>query len=115
MKIALAQINPTVGDFTGNTRLILEFKERAAQQGADLVIFPELSICGYPPADLLEKDSFLARGYECLQEIARQTNTGPAILCGAAVPTETEGKGFEGKRARNVAALLANGKISFVQ
>ena len=61
MRIALAQINPTVGDFAGNTRLILNFTTRAAAQGADLVLFPELAICGYPPADLLEKKSFLAR------------------------------------------------------
>ena len=115
MKIALAQINATVGNFTGNTRLIREFTERAAQRGADLVMFPELSICGYPPADLLEKGSFLAKGFECLQELALQTNAGPAILCGAAVPTATEDKGFEGKRARNVAALLANGEVNFVQ
>jgi predicted amidohydrolase len=60
MKIALAQINPTVGDFAGNARLILDFTARAAKQTADLVVFPELAICGYPPADLLEKSSFLA-------------------------------------------------------
>ncbi|HEV2463625.1 MAG TPA: nitrilase-related carbon-nitrogen hydrolase [Acidobacteriaceae bacterium] len=55
MKIALAQINPTVGDFDGNTRKILKFTEQAVQGSADLVIFPELAVCGYPPADLLEK------------------------------------------------------------
>jgi NAD+ synthase (glutamine-hydrolysing) len=73
MKIALAQINPTVGDFAGNTRLILDFKDRAAEQGADLVVYPELCVCGYPPADLLEKTSFLARAAEALEQIAAKT------------------------------------------
>ena len=49
MKIALAQINPTVGDFAGNTRTVLDFATRAQQMGADLVVFPELALCGYPP------------------------------------------------------------------
>ncbi len=61
MKIALGQINPTVGDFVGNTKKILEYAARAEELGVDLVVFPELAICGYPPADLLEKSSFVAR------------------------------------------------------
>ena len=84
MKIALAQINPTVGDFSGNTRLILDHRSRAADEGADLVIFPELSICGYPPADLLEKRSFVDRAADCLDQIAACTEIGPAVLCGTA-------------------------------
>jgi len=116
MKIALAQINPTVGDFTGNTRQILEYTSRAAGQGAELVIFPELCICGYPPADLLEKRAFLDRSAECLENIAARTATGPAVLCGAALPADSSnGEPHVGKRARNVAALLCNGHINFVQ
>ena len=116
MKIALAQINPTVGDFTGNTRLILDFKRRAGDAGAVLAVFPELSVCGYPPADLLEKRSFLARAAGALGEIAAQTATGPAILCGTALATgAADGKGAEGKRACNVAALLSGGEVSFIQ
>jgi NAD+ synthase (glutamine-hydrolysing) len=111
VKIALAQINPTVGDFAGNTRLILDFTRRAAGLGAELVMFPELAVCGYPPADLLEKDSFLKRAGEALEEIAAKTKTGPAILCGAALASAAAG----GKRARNVAALLSGGRVSFVQ
>lgn len=113
MKIALAQINPTVGDFAGNTRLILDFTRRAAEQEADLVVFPELSICGYPPADLLEKSSFLSRARQALDEIAASTTSGPAILCGVALASD--GDSSEGKRTRNVAALLSGGKISFIQ
>src|SRR5947208_12203319 len=109
MKIALAQINPTVGDFTGNTRLILDFTSRAAGEGVDLVMFPELSICGYPPADLLEKRSFLDRAVECLEHIASRTRVGPAVLCGTALPADLgNGQPNEGKRTRNVAALLCN-------
>jgi len=116
MKIALAQINPTVGDFTGNTRLILEFASRAAGESADLVLFPELSVCGYPPADLLEKQSFLSRAEESLAQIASRTASGPAILCGTALPAGNgQGQSYEGKRARNVAALLSNGQITFTQ
>jgi NAD+ synthase (glutamine-hydrolysing) len=113
VKIALAQINPTVGDFAGNARLILDFTARAAAQAADLVIFPELAVCGYPPADLLEKSSFLARAQQTLDEIAASTATGPAILCGAALAIE--GDSSAGKHARNVAALLSGGKVAFVQ
>jgi NAD+ synthase (glutamine-hydrolysing) len=116
MKIALAQINPTVGDFAGNTRLILDFAARAAEAGADLAVFPELAVCGYPPADLLEKRSFLDRARQALDEIAAHTADGPAILCGAALPIgPVDGKPYEGKHARNVAALLSGGQVSFVQ
>jgi NAD+ synthase (glutamine-hydrolysing) len=113
VKIALAQINPTVGDFAGNARLILDFTARAAAQQADLVIFPELSICGYPPADLLEKSAFLARAQQTLEEIAAATASGPAILCGTALAADSDAPA--GKHARNVAALLSAGKIQFVQ
>src|SRR5579871_1665280 len=116
MKIALAQINPTVGDFIGNSRLILDCRTRAAGEGAHLVVYPELSLCGYPPADLLEKQSFLDRGAECLQKIAARTGTGPAMLCGAALPADpANGEPYIGKRAKNVAALLCNGRVNFLQ
>jgi NAD+ synthase (glutamine-hydrolysing) len=113
VKIALAQINPTVGDFAGNARLILDFTTRAAVQSADLVIFPELAISGYPPADLLEKSSFLARARQTLDQIAASTVTGPAILCGTALAID--GDSAAGKHARNVAALLSGGHVTFLQ
>jgi NAD+ synthase (glutamine-hydrolysing) len=112
VKIALAQINPTVGDFAGNSRLIREFSGRAADAGAELAVFPELAVCGYPPADLLERRSFLERAGETLQEIAASTaGSGLAIVCGCALPTEAA----TGKQARNVAALLCGGRVRFVQ
>jgi len=116
MKIALAQINPTVGDFAGNARLILEYAARAAEAGAELAVFPELAVCGYPPADLLEKKSFLDRARQTLDEIAAHTGSGPAILCGAVLATgPVGGKPYAGKHARNVASLLSGGRVSFVQ
>ena len=69
MKIALAQINPTVGDFAGNTKKILEYAARAEDLGNGLVVFPELAVCGYPPADLLEKTVFIARAEQAVSEI----------------------------------------------
>ena len=89
------------------------FYERAAQQQAELVMFPELSVCGYWPADLLEKDSFLSRNEDALVEIATWTAGAdrPSVLCGAALPAEAGA----GKRARNVAVLLEAGEQRFVQ
>jgi NAD+ synthase (glutamine-hydrolysing) len=113
VRIALAQINPTVGDFLGNLRKIAEFVERAAAQDVALVMFPELATCGYPPADLLEKNSFVERAEESLAAIAELTRGEgrPAVLCGS--PMRVEGE--SGKHVRNVAALMEDGEIRFVQ
>ncbi len=113
MRIALAQINPTIGDFAGNTRKIIEFAGRAQSQGAHLVMFPELAVCGYPPADLLEKREFIKRAEQALGDIAAWTAGGgkPAILCGTVMPLVS----VIGKHVRNVAALLQNGKVEFTQ
>ncbi len=116
MKIALAQINPTVGDFAGNAARIEDFAARAGVQGADLVVFPELAVCGYPPADLLEKPSFLVRCEQALERLAASTANGPAVLVGTVLTAQPEpGAAVEGKHVRNVAALLSGGRIVFVQ
>ncbi len=113
MKIALAQINPTVGDFAGNTKKILEYAARAEEKGASLAVFPELAVCGYPPADFLEKAAFVARADDAIAEIAAWTAAPgrPAILCGTVMPATSP----VGKQVRNVAALLSEGKVRFVQ
>jgi NAD+ synthase (glutamine-hydrolysing) len=113
VRIALAQINPTVGDFAGNLRNITDFVHQAASQQADLVIFPELAVCGYWPADLLEKSAFIQRAQDSLTEIAALTAApgSPSILIGCPLPCEVP----NGKHIRNVAALLEDGKIAFVQ
>jgi NAD+ synthase (glutamine-hydrolysing) len=113
VRIALAQINPTVGDFAGNLALISSFVERAAAQGVDLVMFPELATCGYPPADLLEKESFIKQAEETLAAVAALTRGPgrPAILCGSVMRCEA----VRGKRVRNVAAMLVDGEVQSVQ
>ena len=113
MKIALAQINPTVGDFAGNTKKILEYAASAGDMGAGLVVFPELAVCGYPPADLLEKAVFIARSEQAVVELAGWTAVRgrPAILCGTVMAAVSK----VGKQVRNVAVLLAEGKVNFVQ
>ncbi len=109
----MAQVNATVGDFSGNLRKIEEFYERAVAAQVELVMFPELATCGYWPADLLEKESFLLRSEESLVAIAKLTagEGRPAILCGAVVRCQRG----SGKRARNVAALMEDGEVKFLQ
>jgi len=112
VKIALAQIDPTVGDFTGNLQKIEAYGRRAAEQGARLVVFPELAICGYPPADFLEKPSFLARCRQAIDDLAAATaDLGVALLVGVALPAP-EGSG---KPAVNAAVLLDKGKLLLEQ
>ncbi len=113
MKLALAQINPTIGDFPGNIRKILDNSLNGHRQGAQLVLFPEMAVCGYPPADLLEKPSFLARAQEALIEIAEGATAGGdlAVLCGC--PTVASGN--TGKKIMNSAVLLRRGRVEFVQ
>jgi NAD+ synthase (glutamine-hydrolysing) len=111
VKIALAQINPTVGDFAGNLRKISEFVARGADAGAELVMLPELATCGYPPADLLEKRSFVQRAEETLAAVAALTKNGPAVLCGSPMGCDSQ----TGKHLRNVAAVMQGGAVTFVQ
>ena len=110
VKIALGQINPTVGDFAGNAAKIIQFSRRAQADGAGLILFPELSVCGYPPRDLVERASFVARNRETLDRIAGDTR-GIAVICGVVTPADSE----TGKAVRNSAALLMDGKVAFVQ
>ena len=112
MKIALAQINPTIGDFDGNVGKIVEFTQRAVDEGAQLVVFPELAVCGYPPADLLEKPVFVARAEEAMAQIAHDTAHLPiAIVCGYVTPAPHG----SGKHVMNSAALVSSGHVEFVQ
>ncbi|OAN50091.1 NAD+ synthase [Magnetospirillum moscoviense] len=82
--IALAQINPVVGDVTGNVARIREARTRAARDGADLVVFPELTVSGYPPEDLVLKAAFLDAVEGAVEDLAADTDDGgPAVLIGA--------------------------------
>src|SRR5438270_6051497 len=110
MKIALGQINPTVGDFSGNAAKIIDFSRRAHAAGAGLVLFPELSVCGYPPRDLVDRPSFVARNRETAERIAAETR-GIAVICGLVTPAPADA----GRNVMNSAALLQDGKIAFIQ
>jgi NAD+ synthase (glutamine-hydrolysing) len=110
VKIALGQINPIVGDFAGNSAKIIDYARRAKSQGAGLILFPELSICGYPPRDLVERTSFVSHNREAAEHIAAETQ-GIAVICGLVTPAHAEA----GKSVMNSAALLLEGKIKFVQ
>ena len=110
MKIALGQINPTVGDFSGNAAKIIDFSRRAQTAGAGLILFPELSVCGYPPRDLVERPSFVARNRETVEEIAAETQ-GIAVICGLVTAAHSD----TGKAVMNSAAWLIDGKVAFIQ
>ena len=110
MKIALGQINPTVGDFSGNAGKMVEFSLRARTAGAGLILFPELSVCGYPPRDLVERSSFVTHNREWAEKIAVET-AGIAVICGLVTPAHAD----TGKTVMNSAALLRDGKIEFIQ
>src|SRR6202162_803047 len=110
MKIALGQINPTVGDFAGNAAKIIDFSHRAQSAGAGLILFPELSVCGYPPRDLVERASFVQHNRETLDRIAAEAR-GIAVICGLVTPAQAE----SGKSVMNSAALLKDGRVAFLQ
>ena len=111
MRIALAQINPTVGDFAGNSALILERLAEARAQRAELVVFPELCLCGYPPMDLLDHGSFVAENLKALRRIQRAM---PADL-GAVIGYVDRNPRGTGKRLLNAAGLLAGGRLLHTQ
>lgn len=106
MKIALAQIDTTIGDFAGNVNLIVKYAECARDRGADLVVFPELALCGYPPRDLLEKPGFIERSQSELLRLARVL---PPIS--ALVGYVRRSCASQGKLVTNAAAWLEGGNV----
>ena len=109
MKIALAQLNYTIGDFEGNTNLMLRAVENARSSGAHLVVFSELSVTGYYPHDLLEKQEFIIKAHEALIRVAAACD-GIAAVAGAPLINEN-GKG---KRLFNAAFFMNDGKVQSV-
>ena len=110
VKIALGQINPTVGDFEGNAARIIDFARRARDRAAELVVFSELCVCGYPPRDLVEKPSFVQANCRAASQIAESTR-GIAVVVGLVTPAQSE----TGKSVMNSAALLRDGRTEFLQ
>ncbi|MBU2488645.1 MAG: NAD+ synthase [Proteobacteria bacterium] len=105
MKIALAQVNPVIGDFAGNEEKIARQARAARERGCSLVVFPELSVCGYPPRDLLERQDFLR---ECEASLARLMGAIRGIGVVAGLPRPFPGPG---KPAANAAVLFEDGKV----
>ena len=106
MKVALAQINTTVGDLAGNEARILAAYARGTAAGAELVLLPELSLTGYPPRDLVLNGAFVTKNLEALERLARQTGS-TALVAGFIGRNENQ----PGRKATNAVALLQNGKI----
>ena len=108
LSIALAQINPTVGDVDGNTELIKKAREEAHAGGADILVTGELAVSGYPPEDLVLKPAFMDRIEEKISILASKTaDDGPALIIGA--PWRQDGKLF------NAVMLLDNGEINTIR
>lgn len=112
MRIALGQINTTVGDLSGNVDLMVRYTGRAVAGGAEIVVFPELSLTGYPPRDLLEKPSFVERAGIELKRLAEETSAlDITIITGAIAPSPTA----SGKSVVNCAVVLRGGRTLFTQ
>jgi len=104
VRVALAQINSTVGDLEGNTSKIVHCISEASARGADVIVFPELAVCGYPPEDLLLRPRFVAQNLHCLEQIAEQTH-GPLVVVGF-VDSDSD--------VYNAAAVINDGHIAHV-
>ena len=108
MRIALGQINTTVGDIDGNVALMTRMAKQAAERGAELVVFPELSVTGYPPRDLVERRRFVDRSEEGLRRLAAATADLPLAVIAGYVGRAAEATG---KQTTNSAAILQGGRI----
>jgi len=111
MKIAAVQINTIIGDFSGNREKILKYIKTALAEGADLVIFPELALCGYPPLDLLDQDIFYEKNEESLRRLQKDIPDGIA----AAVGHVSLNLNSKGKSYCNNVSVIKNGEIIFSQ
>jgi len=107
LRVALLQINPTAGDIAGNAALIMRGARQVQDQGADLIVTPELALMGYLPRDLLMNQGFVRRSCQALREIATELASAPPILVGVATPNPSE----MGRPLFNSAVLLENGEV----
>src|SRR3954464_14622617 len=104
LSIALAQVNPTVGNITSNLALVRRIRDQAAALGADLVVFPELVLVGYPPEDLVLRPALVAAAADALDELTRESASGgPGVV--VTLPSMANGC------LHNAAALVADGTV----
>jgi NAD+ synthase (glutamine-hydrolysing) len=108
MKIALCQINTTVGDLSGNAKKIIEYTSRAKRFGCDLAVFPELAVTGYPLRDMVDNSEFVQKSQETLSYIAEKIPSDIAIIVGCVF-------GLDGKRPYNAAYFISNNLVEFAQ
>jgi len=107
LRIAIGQINPVIGDFRGNVDKILDYAARARELGAELAVFPEMCICGYPPMDLVEHASFVEAGLQELRRLQQACPRGLGVVAGYVDRNRAQ----SGKALVNAVSLLADGKL----
>lgn len=108
MRLALAQINPTIGDLDGNAALIARFTQQAREQRADLVLFPELALTGYPPRDLLLQEGFVAAAAAAAKRLGEDHSKNLTLVFGVPLPLDGKGGGVDQRGTQRLAnALLA--------
>ena len=108
MRIVIAQINATIGDFRGNSEAILQQAYQAQRLGGDILLCPEMSLCGYPPMDLLEHRDFVSSTERALLDIARRAPSDIALVVGHVAPSTTP---VSGKYLQDVASVVFRGKV----
>jgi NAD+ synthase (glutamine-hydrolysing) len=111
VKIGCGQIDPTIGDFSGNCEKVLSFSRRARESGCRLVVFPELCLCGYPPMDLLEYDSFIEQNLKALRRVQYEAPPDIGIVVGCV----DRNRSRSGKALLNTVSLIAEGRIIHTQ
>ncbi|MCK5005967.1 MAG: NAD+ synthase [Spirochaetales bacterium] len=111
MKVAIGQINPAIGDFSGNAAKILDYVTKAERGGADVIVFPEMCVCGYPPMDLLDHVSFVEANLKTLRLIQQRSPKGIGIVLGYVDKNRTSA----GKPLVNAVSLIRNGEVLLTQ
>ncbi len=107
MNIAIGQINSVIGDFAGNVEKIISYSKKAVSSGAEIIVFPELAVCGYPPMDLLDHPAFLQENLQALRRLQHELPADIAVLVGYV----EKNPGLSGKALQNCAAAIYNGNI----
>jgi NAD+ synthase (glutamine-hydrolysing) len=109
VKIGLAQINTTIGSFEDNLKQILRFTNKAHTANADIVVFPELSLCGYPPRDLVEQKCFVQQNLSYIDRLSQEIPRNISVIVGAVTQKRSDPKPF------NSAIMLRNGRVELIQ